>query len=268
MKLPAGLDRQRPQAGRYRFIWTASWLGLHGVSPHARLTLRVLETGTQSNMAGIGFAYVEALLRETGLTAAELEAALDELGRLPTLARSFIVRDPSGVVWVRDLLKNDPARDGDPNITNEKHRRAVTTTLGSLPRDSKAVRKFREYYGFRIDTPSHRVTTPPTEGAPGAVRETPDTGLRTPEIEHRNPEPERESTRGRTEAASPPARFGGAPATPSSNGNGAGSENDPNSYTARFEQFRREHPEHKGLLEAQRAFYAVLADEAKAGVSP
>jgi hypothetical protein len=136
------------------------------LTPPAKLALLALSTGTLSNMAGIGFYYPEALARETGLTGEAIEAALGELEKRPSPARSFVVRD-LGVVWVRDLLRADPAREGDPEIKNPKHRTAIETILASLPRDSMAVKKFRDSYHFRVHTPSH---TPPRKAAHGASK--------------------------------------------------------------------------------------------------
>ena len=81
--------------GRYRSVRVAKWgdPAFRRLTPHARLLLLALLTGSSSSLAGIGLAYGEALTAETGLTPAEIEAAYGELERHPTPARSFIVRE-------------------------------------------------------------------------------------------------------------------------------------------------------------------------------
>jgi hypothetical protein len=153
------------------------------LSPPAKLVLLALSTGSLSNLAGLAFYYPEALERETGLTGDAIEAAMGELEKRPTPARSFVVCD-LGVVWIRDLLRSDPAREGDPEIKNQKHRTAIQSILASLPRDSAAVKKFRDAYHFRSHTPSHRPRRKASHGAPATppegVGHTPDSGLRIP----------------------------------------------------------------------------------------
>jgi hypothetical protein len=113
----------------------------------------MLLTGSTSSLAGIGHAYIEALVAETGLSPAEIEAAFGELEKKPTPTRSFVVREGS-VVGVRDALADDPARGEDPDIRNPKHLTAIDTILGSLPRGSVVVKKFRAYYKLNRPTAS------------------------------------------------------------------------------------------------------------------
>jgi hypothetical protein len=134
--------------GRYHSTRVTVWSDLRDCHPHAKLTYFALTTGETANMAGIGPLYVEALERETGLLRSELESALAELSK-----RGLIVI-ADGVCWIKDKLRNDPAREGDPEITNEKHRKGVETLLGSLPRTNVAVRKFRAFYKFTRQAPS------------------------------------------------------------------------------------------------------------------
>ena len=94
------------------------------LSPHAKLVLLAMMTGSQSNLAGIAFEAPEALARETRLSSPEIEAALSELEKAPRPGRSFVVRD-AGVIWVRRQLADDPARDSDPNCRNVRHRTAM-----------------------------------------------------------------------------------------------------------------------------------------------
>jgi hypothetical protein len=170
-----------PRGGRYRFLWTG--IPFQRLSPPAKLVLLALSTGSLSNLAGLAFYYPEALERETGLTGDVIEAAMGELEKRPSPARSFVVRD-LGVVWIRDLLRSDPAREGDPEIENQKHRTAIETILAALPRDSAAVKKFRDAYHFRSHTPSHRPPRKASRRAPRTPPQgdglTPDSGLRIP----------------------------------------------------------------------------------------
>jgi hypothetical protein len=166
-----------PRGGRYRAWRVATWAApdFQALTPQAKLVLLALSTGSLSNLAGLAFYYPAALERETGLTADVIEAALGELEKRPSPARSFVVRD-LGVVWIRDLLRADPAREGDPEIKNPQHRTAIENILASLPRDSMAVKKFRDSYHFRSHTPSHRPPRRATQGARQGAWLSPDTG--------------------------------------------------------------------------------------------
>jgi hypothetical protein len=126
------------------------------LSADARLLLLNLRTGSFSNLPGINHVYQEAIERETGLTPGEITNAFAELQK-----HSFVVLD-RGVAWVRDQLRTDPSREGDPNCTNPKHRTAIESILGSLPRESLAVKKFRNTYNF----PTHRVARTPRNTSP------------------------------------------------------------------------------------------------------
>src|SRR4030095_3558910 len=92
-----------------------------------------------SNLAGIAYVYQEALERETGLTPGEIRSASAELEKA-----GFVVFD-QGVAWVKDQLATDPRRENDPARINPTHRPAIESILGSLPRGSIAVKKFRDY---------------------------------------------------------------------------------------------------------------------------
>ena len=150
-----------PRGGRWRLVPVSRWSApdYQGLTPHAKLVLLALTTGSLSNLAGIGFYYPEALARDTGLGLAAVEEAMGELEKRPTPARSFVVRD-LGVIWVRDQLRLDPARESDPEIKNQKHRTAIETILAALPRDSVVVKKFRDSYRFRLHTPSSPTAYP------------------------------------------------------------------------------------------------------------
>jgi hypothetical protein len=145
--LGPSMSRNRPeQVGRYRHIYSADWAqrDFQGLSPNARLVYLCLRTGTQSNLAGIGYVYLEALEQETGLDRGALAAALSELEKQPTPNASWIVREGS-IVWVRRHMKDSPTREIDPNMKNERHITAINRLLGTLPRDSVLLKKFRRY---------------------------------------------------------------------------------------------------------------------------
>jgi hypothetical protein len=128
-----------PRGGRYRPVSVGMWGSPEFIrlSAHARLTLLALRTRSSSDIAGIFRYFAEALTLETGLTGVELEAALAKLEAKPTRAASFIVRDHAdGIIWVRHQLGDDPAREKDPDITNEWHRKGIMTILGGLPKRS------------------------------------------------------------------------------------------------------------------------------------
>jgi hypothetical protein len=164
------------------------------VSADARLLLVNLRTGSSSNLPGINHVYQEALERETGLSPGEIRNAFAELQK-----GGFVVFD-RGVAWVKDQLKTDPSREDDPNCTNPKHRTNIESVLGSLPRESLAVKKFREYYKF----PAHRVSrTPsrtPSHTPSDTVGVSPEIGDRIPE----NREQRSETGEGEPERKQPP----------------------------------------------------------------
>jgi len=197
-----------PRGGRFRSLRVSRWAepDFQALTPAAKLVLLALSTGSLSNLAGIAFYYAEALERETGLTGEAIEAALGELEKRPSPGRSFVVRD-LGVVWVRDLLRADPAREGDPDIKNPKHRTAIESILASLPRDSVAVKKFRDSYSFRLYTPLRRNTNRAAPGVGNTLGLSPDTGEQKTDSRTRAREHSRQTD-------SPPAPLEGAAATP------------------------------------------------------
>jgi hypothetical protein len=150
--------------GRYNFIRASKWSepGFRDLSPNAKLILLALETGELANMAGIGPLYPEALERATSLSRPEVDNALAELQK-----RAVIVVD-QGIAWVKSKLGDDPAREGDPEISNEKHRKGVETILGSLPKTNAAVKKFRVYYNFPLDTLSKGSRRGPDRASKGS----------------------------------------------------------------------------------------------------
>jgi hypothetical protein len=112
------------------------------LSAHARLTLFVCRLGSQAGPASIFRYYREPLMVQTGLTAAELEAALSELEQRPSPSKPWIIRDDA-IVWVRNGLKHDPTL----SLQHYGHRGAVIRALSALPY-TPTVKKFFRYYGF------------------------------------------------------------------------------------------------------------------------
>lgn len=203
-----------PRGGRYRHVRIVMWAqsDWRSLSPEARLVYVALSTGSLSNMAGIFLLPdVAPIVMDTGLPRARVEAALGELESRPSAKRSFIVRDEM-VIWVRDQLGSDPAREGDPDLRNINHRKGVETLLGNLPRQSSVVRKFRSYYHLAPQAPPQAPRQAPGEGAPQS--RIPDTGAGNRKQETGTGEGEHERER-----QPPPARSDGASASASSNGN-------------------------------------------------
>jgi hypothetical protein len=221
-----------PRGGRYRAVRVALWSreDFQTLAPPTRLTLLALSTGSFSNIAGIGLLSLEALRRETGLGATDLEAALGELEKRPTPGRSFIMRDEYAVLWVRNLLRDDPSREKDPNVRNPNHRTAVETILGALPRTSPTVKKFKNYYGFT----THRVSGTPFDTPSDTPSHTPSQSrIRRRRTETENGEGERESERGDGSPLVPPSVAG---ALDSDNGNDPATKHDYLDVVARIGQ--------------------------------
>ena len=131
--------------GAYRVVPTRLWDSLHGLRPHDRLVMLALKTGSTSSFAGIGFVYVEALARETGLTASEVEAALANLEKRPSPSTSWIVRD-GPVIWVRAQLKTDPVVQKSGGKPNPDQQKGISRHVGALPQDNVAVLRFLRHY--------------------------------------------------------------------------------------------------------------------------
>jgi hypothetical protein len=206
---------QPPRTGRpkghYRTSRVSKFqeLAQAGVGANGKLLYFYFALGPFSSFAGIGRVSIDTTASDTGLSRAEIETALAELEKRPTPSRSFILYDRERhIVWVRDYLKEDPARDKDPDILNETHRKGIENTLGDLPRDSPAVRKFRSYYNF------HRHT--PTRGPAGGMGGGPE--VPTTYTEDNKQPPTSDGARARESA--PPARLAeGQPPAPSTNSN-------------------------------------------------
>jgi hypothetical protein len=131
--------------GGYRVVAIGMLGSMQGFAPNDRLVALALMTGETSSFAGIGFVYPEALVRQTALASAEVEAALANLEKLPSPSNPFIIRD-SSVIWIRNQLKSDPTvkkAGGKPNAAQQL---GIQRHVGSLPQDNRAVRKFLRHY--------------------------------------------------------------------------------------------------------------------------
>jgi hypothetical protein len=130
--------------GYWRGVYSAMFdhLDFQALSPHARLTLLVCRLGSLNGPASIFRYYREPLMVQTGLTAAELEAALSELEKKPTAAHPWIHRDDS-IVWVRNGLKHDPTL----SLQHQHHRESILRAISALPY-TPTVKKFFRYYGL------------------------------------------------------------------------------------------------------------------------
>jgi hypothetical protein len=187
-------------AGRYRPVRTSLWPTFGGLSPDARLVLLALLTGSTSNLAGITFLARETLRRETGLDADQLEAALLELEKQPTPARSFIVRDEL-VIWCRDALRDAPrVLDERQRFASDLHRRGIKALLGSLPATSPTVQKFKRTYRLALQAPSEGVGQGVSQGARKVRRTDTDTDSDT-ENRDRRTDTEREIQEGKPNTA-------------------------------------------------------------------
>ena len=109
------------------------------LTPFARLVLVVLRLCAQAGPAVIFRYYPAVLCEQTGLSAPELEAALEELEQ-PAPRQPWIYRE-SVVVWVRNGLRYDPTL----SLAHEKHREGVQRHLDGLP-NLAIVTRFRDYY--------------------------------------------------------------------------------------------------------------------------
>lgn len=168
-----------PRGGRYRTTRVAMWGSpdFHKLTPNARLTYLALRTGSFSNLPGLFKVFMEPLSLETGLSAAELEAAIAELEKTPTPATSFVVRDHLGILWVRHQLAEDPARETDPEITNEWHRKGIVTIVGGLPKQSVVVRRFRRTFKQLFVQAPIRAPKGPHEDPQTEPLEVPESGI-------------------------------------------------------------------------------------------
>jgi hypothetical protein len=152
--------------GSYRVVATSLWSSLHGLGPYERLVLLALKTGSTSSFAGIGFVYSEALARETGLTVAEVEAALTILEKRPAPTTSWIVRD-GPVIWVRNQLKADPVVQKGGGKPNPDQQKGIGRHVGALPQDNTAVVRFLRHYREMLSRTVDDTKPPTVDGTEG-----------------------------------------------------------------------------------------------------
>ncbi|HYE89793.1 MAG TPA: conserved phage C-terminal domain-containing protein [Terriglobales bacterium] len=144
--------------GLYRGVYTSlvDDPDFQALTPNAKLVFYTARLCQQAGPAAIYRYYSEMLVRQTGLTARQVELALQELER-----DLWIMRE-GAILWVRNGLRHDPTT----TLANTNHRKAVIRWLDGLPRLS-IVAKFAEYYGLPkpIGCPSeghsdHRIPSP------------------------------------------------------------------------------------------------------------
>jgi hypothetical protein len=119
------------------------------LSQRARHLLLTARQCRSAGPAAIFRYYPETLAHQTGLTMAQVKAALEELE-----AGGWLIYDEA-VLWVRNGLRFDPSM----TLANEKHRKAISSGLDRLPK-SPVVLKFCDYY--KIAYPSGWVPIPTT----------------------------------------------------------------------------------------------------------
>jgi len=170
--------------GTYRGVYTIliDHPDYQRLTSNARLVLLTLRLCSQAGVAVIFRMYPAMLAEQTGLTVAEVEAALGELEKSPSAERPWIFRE-AGVVWVRNGLRHDP----NVSVGYDKHRKAIVRAVAGLPRLG-IVRKFCRYYdlGWPID----RVGKGPGNPTEGVAPPTPDSLLTTPDSRQTSTTPE------------------------------------------------------------------------------
>ena len=132
--------------GMYRGIYCSlvDSVEFQQLSKWARL---VFLTARLSNQAGIGCIfryYPDMIAQQTGLKRGKVEAAVREL----VTAGWAELED--GILWIINGLKYDPTM----RLSNPNHKKAIITSLHTLPR-RPIVARFCKYYGLRWHPLSH-----------------------------------------------------------------------------------------------------------------
>jgi hypothetical protein len=137
------MPRRVSPLGPYRVLFASLWEhpDFQALSVRGKLLLLCLRTGRLAGIACIFRYHVTDLADLSGLSPRAVRAALLELAGTPSPARPWILYDDR-VLWIRNGLQFDPS----VTISNANHAIAIQNCTRSLPRDSKVVRAFLEYY--------------------------------------------------------------------------------------------------------------------------
>lgn len=139
--------------GAYRSVFSAlpDDPDFQRLSPHARLTLYTARLCRDAGPSAIFRYYPSVLMAQTGLTAKQLDAALQELA-----AGRWVAYDEA-VLWVRNGLRYDP----NTSLADPKHRKGVERHLAELPK-SPIVLTFCDYYEIArpFEGPSEALRSP------------------------------------------------------------------------------------------------------------
>lgn len=133
--------------GLYRGIFTSlvDDPDFQTLMPNSKLVFYTARLCQQAGAAAIFRYYPEMLVKQTGLTARQVECALQELEH-----DNWIVRE-GVILWVRNGLRYDPSL----TLANPKHRASVEKALKGLPK-LNIVLRFCDYYkiGYPFDRDS------------------------------------------------------------------------------------------------------------------
>lgn len=132
--------------GLYRGIFTSlvDDPEFQGLMPNSKLVFYTVRLCQQAGAAAIFRYYPEMVVRQTGLTARQVECSLQELEQAIWVIREGVI------LWVRNGLKYDPSL----SLKNPKHRASVEKALKGLPK-LEIVLKFCDYYELPYPFDTH-----------------------------------------------------------------------------------------------------------------
>jgi hypothetical protein len=145
--MPRGLRRptEREERGVYRGAYSTMVDDPHQyqiLTPNARLVLLTIRLCKEAGPACIFRYYPEVLQAQTGLAGLELGAALEELARLPSRDRPWVMHDDRAkVIWIRNGLRFDPGIA----LANPRQFAGIWRSVQALPPTPLAA-SFCRYY--------------------------------------------------------------------------------------------------------------------------